>query len=90
MSTPHYKRGTIVLGGKLYGYYPDGSLYRIYPTDRPFLQMVGDSATGDTFLRLRQATELGYTDCPVGGVCDIAYPTSAIRRSRTVMGVGGW
>lgn len=88
MSTPHYKRGTIVKDGKLYGFYPDGRLYRLYDTSRPFLQMMQDER-GDTFLRLRQATELGYTDCPVGGVCDIAYSTSAIRRSRTVMG-GGW
>ncbi len=36
-----YKRGTITKDGKLYGRYPDGSLYRIYSTsDRPFLQIV--------------------------------------------------
>lgn len=83
---PHYKRGTIIKDGKLYGYYPDGTLYRLYDTSRPFLQMVGDAETGDTVLRIRQATELGYTDCPVNGCCDLAYPTSAIRRSRTVGG----
>ena len=39
--TPRYKRGTISKDGKLYGRYPDGSLYRIYSTsDRPFLQLV--------------------------------------------------
>ena len=32
MTEPHYKRGTIRKGGKLYGRYPDGSLYRIYST----------------------------------------------------------
>ena len=80
-----YKRGTIEKSGKLYGYYPDGSLYRIYSTtDRPFLQLV--DINGDTFLRIRQATEQGYTDCPVFGAADLSYPTSALRRSRTVGG----
>lgn len=80
-----YKRGTIEKNGKLYGYYPDGSLYRIYSTtDRPFLQLV--DVDGETFLRIRQATEQGYTDCPVFGAADISYPTSALRRSRTVGG----
>ncbi len=84
---PQYKRGTVLIDGKRYGHYPDGSLYRIYDTSaRPFLQMVNDADTGDTYLRIRQATEQGYTDCPVRGVCDIAYPSSALRRSRTVMG----
>ena len=37
MTDPHYKRGTIRKDGKLYGRYPDGSLYRIYSTtDRSF------------------------------------------------------
>lgn len=54
--TPRYKRGTITKDGKLYGRYPDGSLYRIYSTsDRPFLQIV--DRKGETFLRIRQATE---------------------------------
>lgn len=80
-----YKRGTIEKNGKLYGYYPDGSLYRIYATtDRPFLQLV--DVDGETFLRIRQATEQGYTDCPVFGAADLSYPTSALRRSRTVGG----
>ena len=62
MTDPHYKRGTICKDGKLYGRYPDGSLYRIYSTtDRPFLQLV--DVNGETFLRIRQATEQGYTDC---------------------------
>ena len=56
MNDPHYKRGTIRKDGKLYGHYPDGSLYRIYSTtDRPFLQLV--DVDGETFLRIRQATE---------------------------------
>lgn len=80
-----YKRGTITKNGKTYGFYPDGSLYRIYSTsDRPFLQLV--DINGETFLRIRQATEQGYTDCPVFGAADLSYPTSALRRSRTVGG----
>lgn len=48
--TPRYKRGTITKDGKLYGRYPDGSLYRIYSTsDRPFLQIV--DRKGETFLQ---------------------------------------
>lgn len=34
--TPRYKRGTITKDGKLYGRYPDGSLYRIYSTTDRF------------------------------------------------------
>uniref|UniRef100_UPI00402721C3 hypothetical protein n=1 Tax=Alloprevotella sp. TaxID=1872471 RepID=UPI00402721C3 len=82
---PHYKRGTIRKDGKLYGRYPDGSLYRIYSTsDRPFLQLV--DVGGKTFLRIHQATELGYTDCPCPGAADLSYQSSALRRSRTVGG----
>ena len=87
MNDPHYKRGTIRKDGKLYGRYPDGSLYRIYSTtDRPFLQLV--DVDGETFLRIRQATEQGYTDCPCPGAADLSYPSSALRRSRTVGGGG--
>ena len=86
MTDPHYKRGTIRKYGKLYGRYPDGSLYRIYSTTaRPFLQLV--DVDGETFLRIRQATERGYTDCPCPGAADLSYPSSALRRSRTVGGV---
>lgn len=82
---PTYKRGTIRKDGKLYGCYPDGTRYRIYAkNDIPFLQIV--DINGSTFLRIRQATEQGYTDCPVRGVADISYPTSALRRARTVSG----
>lgn len=81
---PHYKRGTFTKNGKLYGYYPDGKPYRIYSTDRPFLQLV--DVDGETFLRIRQAAEQGYTDCPCSGVADLSYPSSALRRSRTVGG----
>ena len=80
---PQYKQGTIIKNGKRYGFYSDGSLYRIYSTsDRPFLEIV--DIEGKTFLRIRQATELGYTDCPAPGAADLNYPTSALRRSRTV------
>ena len=79
-----YKRGTVVINGKRYGFYPDGSRFRIYEHDVPFLQLV--DVDGDTFLRVRQATEQGYTDVPVGGCVDLAYPNSTIRRSRTVGG----
>ena len=82
--TPSYKRGTIIKDEKLYGRYSDGSLYRIYSTARPFLQLV--DVGGKTFLRIRQATEQGYTDCPCPGTADLSYPSSALRRSRTVGG----
>lgn len=82
---PQYKRGSIIKNGKRYGFYPDGSLYRIYSTfDRPFLEIV--DIEGEAFLRIRQATEQGYTDCPAPGAADLSYPTSALRRSRTVGG----
>lgn len=84
-SEQHYKRGTITKNGKVYGFHPNGSLYRIYSTsDRPFLEIV--DVNGETFLRIRQATEQGYTDCPVFGAADLNYPTSADRRGRTVGG----
>ena len=79
-----YKRGTITKDGKLYGFYPDGTLYRIYDTTQPFLSFA--DVEGETVMRVRQATELGYAECPVGGCVDLAYPTSALRRSRTVGG----
>ena len=33
-------------------------------------------------LRIRQATEQGYIECDAGGVCDLAYPQSELRRAR--------
>lgn len=33
-------------------------------------------------LLVRQATEAGYIECVSGGVFDIAYPTSQLRRAR--------
>lgn len=34
-------------------------------------------------LRIPQATEEGYAECPEGGVFDCSYPTSKTRRGRT-------
>ena len=83
MTDPHYKRGPLCKDGKLYGREPDGSLYRIYSTtDRPFLKVV--DVDGETFLRIRQATEQGYTECACPGGADLSCPSSALRRSRTV------
>jgi len=79
-----YKRGTTIKDGKLYGYYPDGSLFRIYQSDRPFITLV--DIDGETYLRVKQATEQGYTDVPVNGCVDLAYPDSTIRRARTIGG----
>lgn len=31
---------------------------------------------------MRQATEQGYIECDPNGVCDLAYPSSQLRRSR--------
>lgn len=81
----NYKRGTITSGSRRYGRLPDGTLYRIYSTaDRPFLQIVDVGSL--TFLRVRQATEQGYADCPPRGAVDLSYPESELRRARTVGG----
>ena len=37
-------------------------------------------------LRIPQATEKGYAECPVGGVFDLAYPNSKTRRARVIGG----
>lgn len=55
-----------------------------YELNRPFLQIVRKGE--DTFLRVRQATTLGYTDCPLDGAVDLSYPTSPYRRARTIGG----
>ena len=57
---------------------------RHYPHRRPFLTLVDKQ--GDTYLRVRQATEVGYTDCPVRGCADLSYPDSTLRRARTIGG----
>lgn len=52
-----------------------------YRTDcRPFLEVA--SRGGQIVLRIRQATEQGYIECDSGGVCDLAYPSSELRRAR--------
>ena len=51
-----------------------------YPTDGPFLSTA--SRGGQFVLRVRQATEQGYIECLPGGVADLAYPTSQLRRAR--------
>ncbi len=79
-----YRRGVTERGGKRYGTLPDGKRYRIYDAARPFLQIV--EKDGETFLRVRQATEQGYADCPVWGCADLSYPNSELRRARTVGG----
>ena len=85
VESSRYKRGTASHDGKAYGFYPDGSRYRIYDTnERPFAQMV--DVDGQTYLRVRQATDIGYVDCPVGGCCDFSYPNSELRRGRIVGG----
>ena len=84
---PTYKRGTFRKDGKLYGRYPDGTPYRIYTnTDNQFLRLVNNTENALTMLRVRQATEQGYAEVPPWGVCDLAYPTSQLRRARTVGG----
>ena len=51
---------------------------------RPFAQMV--DVDGKTYLRVRQTTELGYVDCPVGGCCGLSYPNSTSKRGRVIGG----
>lgn len=51
---------------------------------RPFAQMV--DVDGKTYLRVRQTTELGYVDCPVGGCCGLSYPNSTSKRGRVIRG----
>ena len=85
--SPQYKRGTFMKDGKMYGRYPDGTPYRIYTNTencRQFLVLVDEN--GATVLHVRQTTEQGYAVVPPWGVCDLAYPTSQLRRARTVGG----
>lgn len=79
-----YKRGTETIDGRKYGFYPDGTRYRIFDSDRPFIEFV--DVGGETRIRVRQATELGYAEVSVGGCVDLAYPASMLRRARTIAG----
>lgn len=52
-------------------------------TRRPFLEIVnGGGISEHLVLRVRQATAQGYIECDPGGVADLAYPSSELRRSR--------
>lgn len=51
-----------------------------YIPTRPFLSIA--SRGGQIVLQVRQATEQGYIECVPGGVFDMAYPTSQLRRAR--------
>lgn len=75
-------KGFIIKEGKEYGFYPDGSLYRIYDRDRPLLQIIDKN--GATFLRVRQNTEKGFEDCPVNSPVNISYPSSVTKRGRVI------
>lgn len=48
-----------------------------YPPNRPFLTIIKDGT-----LLVRQATDIGYAECPIGCVFDSSYPTSDVRRGR--------
>lgn len=39
-------------------------------------------ATEKTAVKIRQATKDGFIECPIGGVADLSYPTSQLRRGR--------
>lgn len=85
LNTSRYKRGITLHDGKACGVHPDGRRYRIYDANsRPFAQMV--DVDGKTYLRVRQTTELGYVDCPVGGCCGLSYPNSTEKRGRVIDG----
>lgn len=35
-------------------------------------------------IKIRQATKQGFIECEIGGVCCLDYPTSTLRRARTI------
>ena len=53
---------------------------KYYSLERPFLSTA--LRGGQFVLQVRQATEQGYIECVPGGVADLAYPTSQLRRAR--------
>lgn len=55
-----------------------------YPHTRPFLTTAVKD--GHLVLRVRQATQLGYAEVPPGGCFDPSYPSSHLRRARTIEG----
>lgn len=38
--------------------------------------------TNDKYIHIRQATIKGYIECPIGGLADLSFPTSKLRRGR--------
>lgn len=57
------------------------SKVRHYRATRPFLALAD---RGQLTLLVRQATEAGYIECESGGVFNVAYPTSELRRGRVM------
>lgn len=55
-------------------------MVRHYALRRPFLTT--SNRGGRLVLCVRQATEQGYIECVSGGVFDMAYPSSLLRRAR--------
>lgn len=53
-----------------------------YPHRRPFLTTA--IVNGQLVLRIRQATILGYAEAPPGTAFDLSYPSSHLRRARTI------
>lgn len=55
-----------------------------YPHRRPFLTTA--IVHGQLVLRIRQATALGYAEATAGTTFDLSYPSSTLRRARTIAG----
>lgn len=55
-----------------------------YPHRRPFLATA--IVNGQLVLRIRQATILGYAQATPGTAFDLSYPSSNLRRARTIQG----
>lgn len=55
-----------------------------YPHRRPFLTTA--QVDGRLVLRIRQATILGYAEATPGAAFDLSYPSSHLRRARTIQG----
>ena len=43
-----------------------------------------DEDLKNKYIKIRQATKQGYALCEIGGVCCLEYPTSTLRRARTI------
>lgn len=55
-----------------------------HPHRRPFLTTA--IVHGQLVLRIRQATALGYAEATAGTTFDLSYPSSTLRRARTIAG----